>query len=261
MSFARTLVLLPALLAALPIPAPALAEPLEACFVTWPPYEQTIDGKPAGLTVDIMAEAARRAGYQIRFTERPWRRCLADVADGAADLFLDGSDHPEYLRGRNPTAAFVNAFFVRTDDPLRRYDGVAALEGRSIGLVRTYTYPAEIRDLPGLQRNLAPETDEQQATMLAAGRFDLLLGDLVNIRALAAADHLAIRSLSPAFSVTPLYPHFGQGAALPMHRIDEALGAMQADGTIDRIYRARIGTGLGDLLAGRLQPARSEMEP
>ena len=249
MPFARTLAL--ALLLAVLLPPHARAPVLEACFVAWPPSEETVDGKPAGLTVEIMTEAARRAGYRIQFTERPWQRCLADVAEGAADLFLDGSDYPDYLRGRNPTAAFVNAFFVRADDPLQRYDGLPALEGRSVGLVRTYKYPAEIRNHPGLLRNMAPETDEQQATMLAAGRFDLLLGDLVNIRALAAAGHLAIRALAPAFSVAPLYPHFGQGDALPMRRIDEAIGTMLTDGTIDRIYRAGIGIGLGDLLQGK----------
>jgi polar amino acid transport system substrate-binding protein len=255
MSLPRTLApllaLLPAILALGLIPGAAGAEPLRACFVAWPPYEEMIDGRPAGLTVEIMTEAARRAGYRIEFTERPWQRCLADVTEGTADLFLDGSDYPDYLKGRNPTAAFVNAFFVRGDDPLQHYDGLAALDGRSVGLVRTYKYPAEIRDRAGLHPNLAPETDAQQAAMLAAGRFDLLLGDLVNIRALAADAHLAIRSLAPAYSVTPLYPHFGQSDALPMRRIDAAVGALLADGTIDRIYRARIGTGLSDLLAGK----------
>jgi polar amino acid transport system substrate-binding protein len=246
MFFSRTLILLTLLL-----PGLARADALKACFVAWPPYEETVDSKPTGLTVEIMTEAARRAGYKIQFTERPWQRCLADVADGTADLFLDGSDYSDYLRGRNPTAAFVNAFFVRADDPLQHYDGLDALAGHSVGLVRTYKYPAEIRSHPGLQRNLAPETDQQQATMLAAGRFDLLLGDLVNIRALAAADHLAIRSLMPAFSVTPLYPHFGRSDALPMRRIDEAVGSMAVDGTIDRLYRARLGLGLSELLAGK----------
>ena len=246
MPILRTLVLLTLLL-----PGLARADALKACFVAWPPYEEMADGKPAGLTVEIVTEAARRAGYQIEFSERPWQRCLADVADGTADLFLDGSDYPDYLSGRNPTAAFVNAFFVRTDDPLQRYDGLDALAGRSVGLVRTYKYPAEIRNHPGLQRNLAPETDRQQATMLAAGRFDLLLGDLVNIRALAAADHLAIRSLAPPFSVKPLYPHFGRSDAVPMRRIDDAVGSMAADGTLDRIYQARLGIGLSALLAGQ----------
>jgi polar amino acid transport system substrate-binding protein len=246
MPMLRTLVLLTLLL-----PGLARAEALKACFVAWPPYEETVEGKPAGLTVEIVTEAARRAGYQIEFAERPWQRCLADVADGTADLFLDGSDYPDYLKGRNPTAAFVNAFFVRADDPLQRYDGLDALAGRSVGLVRTYKYPAEIQDHPGLQRNLAPETDRQQATMLAAGRFDLLLGDLVNIRALAAADHLAIRDLTPPFSVTPLYPHFGRSDAVPMRRIDAAVGSMAADGTLDRIYQARLGIGLSALLAGQ----------
>jgi polar amino acid transport system substrate-binding protein len=247
MIFPRTLALLAFLL-----PGLAWAEPLSACFVAWPPYEATVEGKPAGLSIEVMTEAARRAGYQIQFTERPWQRCLADVAEGGTDLFLDGSDYPAYLRGHNPTAAFVNAFFVRADDPLQRYDGLAALEGRSIGLVRTYKYPVEIRSRPGLQVNLAPETDAQQAAMLAAGRFDLLLGDLINIRALATEQHLAIRSLSPAYNATPLYPHFNQGEALPMHRIDEAIGSMLADGTIDRIYRNRIGIGFADLMAGKL---------
>ncbi|MDB5362829.1 MAG: hypothetical protein JWO51_4126 [Rhodospirillales bacterium] len=242
----RTLVL-----ATLLLPGLARAGALRACFVAWPPYEETVDGKAAGLSVEIMTEAARRAGYQIQFVERPWQRCLSDVTEGTADLFLDGSDYPDYLKGRNPTAAFVNAFFVRTDDPLQRYDGLDALTGHSVGLVRTYKYPAEIQNHPGLQRNLAPETDQQQAAMLAAGRFDLLLGDLVNIRALAAVDRLPIRNLAPPFSVTPLYPHFGQSDAVPMRRIDEAVGAMAADGAIDRIYRARLGTGLSELLAGK----------
>jgi polar amino acid transport system substrate-binding protein len=245
MLFVRTLMLLTLL------PGLARAEALKACFVAWPPYEETVAGKPAGLTVEIMIEAARRAGYQIQFAERPWQRCLADVADGTADLFLDGSDYPDYLKGRNPTAAFVNAFFVRADDPLQHYDGLDALAGHSVGLVRTYKYPTLILNHAGLQRNLAPETDQQQATMLAAGRFDLLLGDLVNIRALAAADHLAIRNLMPAYSVTPLYPHFGRNDTVPMRRIDEAVGAMADDGTIDRLYRARLGMGLNELLAGK----------
>ena len=44
------------------------------CFNNWPPYTQMVEGKPAGLSVEILREAAARGGVlNSVYRARPMR--------------------------------------------------------------------------------------------------------------------------------------------------------------------------------------------
>jgi polar amino acid transport system substrate-binding protein len=53
------------------------------------------DGKPAGLLVDVVTEAFRRAGYPIKIKLMPWARCLAEAREGTVDGVFSSFKLPE----------------------------------------------------------------------------------------------------------------------------------------------------------------------
>ncbi|WP_321403828.1 transporter substrate-binding domain-containing protein [Maridesulfovibrio sp.] len=72
-------------------------------FVTLdtPPQTFLQDGKPKGFLVEIVAEAAKRAGYEPDIRIVPWKRAMAMVKKGTADAIFNAGYNEErnkYLR-------------------------------------------------------------------------------------------------------------------------------------------------------------------
>lgn len=84
--------LLPALLLGLGLSAGAWGQgvqpPLQVCIADEevPPY--TSMHQPEALGQTALREAAGRQGWQVQFSIRPWRRCLADTASGHFQAIL-----------------------------------------------------------------------------------------------------------------------------------------------------------------------------
>ena len=68
------------------------------CFNDWPPYSQMVDGKPSGISVEILREAATRSGLRPPFVALPWNRCLQNVRGGMIDAVIDAGPREEFLQ-------------------------------------------------------------------------------------------------------------------------------------------------------------------
>ncbi len=242
-----------ALIVALSLAGPAMAEPVRFCFARYPPFTDVgADEQPAGLSIDALRDAARRVGDDPRFEPLPWARCLELVRTGLLDAAVDSAaDRAGYAIGRHPTTLTTLAFFVSTASPLHRFQGLPSLDGLRVGLARDYAYTPEITRYDGFVADRSAGDDLGLARLLAGGRVDAVLSDLALMSDLARSHGFAFRALEPVYSVTPLYPAFSLTRRAMAAHFDSAIAAMLQDGTLDRLYRAAIGVSFGDLL-GRM---------
>lgn len=227
----------------------AAADPVRFCAADWRPYSYPDGdgGRAAGVSVDILTEAARRAGTLASVEILPWSRCVQSVIAGKRDAAVDAGPRDGYIQTRAAHTLFQNVFFVRADSPLRDYVALDQFRGRTVGLVRGYSYPG-LPDLRGIATVVEAPSDELMAEMLAAGRIDVAVGDPVTFQPLAVrAGKTAVRALAPAHNTDRLRPAFHPSLHALADRFDAAIAAMLADGTVDRIYTLHLGLSFSDL--------------
>lgn len=218
------------------------------CFNEWPPYAQMVDGKPGGISVEILREAAVRAGLRPAFVELPWNRCLQNVRDGLTDAVIDAATREEFLQGPSSFSVYTNTFWVRADDPVQVFD-VTALRDHRIGLVDGYIYPEDLSAMlrpPAYQVEFSVD-DSVNVRKLAFRRVDAIIGDYIATTLLARENGYSLRALQPPHSFDRLYPSFNKDRAGLQERIDAALAAMLEEGFVDRLYRSRFNISLYEL--------------
>lgn len=133
-----------------------------------------------GMDIDLAREAlALGGGYRLRVEHVPWRRVLALLKAGQADLSTGVHDTPE----RREYLAFSQRYgeSVRYGFYTRRDSGVlvrrlADLQGRRLGLMAGAVFP------DALQAAMTGPADRavdlhSQLRMLAAGRVEVVVGN------------------------------------------------------------------------------------
>lgn len=129
----------------------ALAFPIRALLAQWRlprgPYRigwevdppEQVQGKgaePTGLAIDLVRDAARRRGIQLRWVHRD-EGSEAALRSGAVDLWPLITVTPERLRVFHISAPYVDAltsFMVRRDGPFQQLED---LSGQTVGYVST----------------------------------------------------------------------------------------------------------------------------
>ena len=234
--------------------AKAASETVSFCFNDWPPYSVMKDGNAEGISVDILREAADRAGLAATFYELPWKRCLQMVKSGQVDAVMDAAHRDEYVQGDASSTVYTNTFWVRTDDPLEAFD-TADLPGRSVGLVDGYQYGKELDEILA-QPEIVKEYSKDDSTnirKLSFKRVDIIIGDFASTQYFAAENGLSLRALLPSYSFDHLYPSFNKDKAAIQSRVNEALKSMIADGAVDNIYMKTLGVSFSDVVRPHTQ--------
>lgn len=57
----------------------------------WFPYAFEKNGKATGIHIDIVKEAIKKAGFDVKFVTAPWKRCLLNVKNGKSDAVIGAS--------------------------------------------------------------------------------------------------------------------------------------------------------------------------
>lgn len=112
----------------------------------WYPYAAVRYGKAEGMAVEIVQEAYRAVGVNVRFEGMPYARCmrLAEVGRtaGCFNSLKDATTEPLFLFGRQPlfTATIgIYAYGKKTPEV-----AVRSLAGKRVGLTNGYTYGSEV---------------------------------------------------------------------------------------------------------------------
>lgn len=234
-----------------PLSAAASEPTAEArfCFNDWPPYTSADEQGPMGISVDVLTEAAARAGYVPVFTELPWNRCLELVRDGTMDAVIDAAHRPQYLQGPASFSVYSNTIWVAENSTLTVPD-LAAFGGTRFGFVAGYEYPATMLDaFVEYEIDIAYSVDDAaNVRQLAYGRVDAIVGDFVGTLLYADENDLAIRPLFPSHSVDRLYPSFNTDLPEMQRAFDAVIQQMLDDGTIDTIYQQHIGVSFSEVV-------------
>jgi polar amino acid transport system substrate-binding protein len=232
------------------------------CFNDWPPYAASVGGEATGLSIDILREAARRAGLTPRFVALPWNRCLRQVENGAIDAAVDAAERPQFIHGEVSFSVYTNTFWVRDDDPARTFEQAARRGGR-LGIVAGYAYDDALRELFRSSGIVVDRSVDDAAGIrrLAFGRSDIMVADFVSTLVFAQRHNLAIRPLYPAHSLDRLYPSFNRDRRALMAHVDRALRQLCDEGWIQDQYLEGVGYGL-ETIAGTTDclPARVASE-
>lgn len=234
--------LLTALLMLLPIAA--AAERLTAGGDhDFPPYEfLDIDGRPAGLNVDLIRAVGEVSGFDVDFRLAPWAEGRAAISAGQIDIL------PMYVADfrdaeidyATPHVIIYHEIFIRQNqDPIGSIDDLA---GRQVIVQRHAWVQEQLQDL-GLEAELVEVESERDALrLLAEGRHDAALVSEIVGRRILAEERLENVTTSGA----PLFPvgyalAVTQGNIELLERIESGLAQLKSSGRFNTIYERWLG--------------------
>ncbi|WP_261842560.1 substrate-binding periplasmic protein [Aliamphritea ceti] len=230
----------------------SLADELKACFAEWSPYSYTVEGEPTGISVDIIKAAANRAGFKVLFDSLPWQRCLIMVQAGEYHFTMDTPERPELVHGKYPNAVHFRALWQRSNSDYGEYKSLNKLLDKRLALIKGFQYSKQILSAE-FQVIEWVQSEAIAGRMIAGKRLDLVFADLLVMQKLIQDLQLPLKPMLPVYDTEALYPSFNPKYQMQMERLDEALEAMYADGSLDEIYRLHTGVSLSELTVTGLQ--------
>lgn len=135
-----------------------------------------------GYSWDIVRESFHAQGYTIELVITHWARAMASVREGNIDLLYPTGLNTERLAYFSYSESPVNdaAFLVYVNqDADIEWQGLASLEGKTIGLVRGYNFGDEWSEQEAISK-YPLNSIEQGFRMLQRGRLDGFAGYEMN---------------------------------------------------------------------------------
>ncbi len=214
----------------------------------WPPYRMDDPASPSGfrgIDIDLCLALEKRLGIRIDIQRVPWARALDMMKSGQADIITGiarTSEREAFLHYLPTSYSVVRPMFLAPKGQgslVRSYDD---LYGKSIGQSTHSAYfPRFNTDNALNKQSLSTETQILQ--MLALKRIDLAIGTDPNlswdIARLGLRDSVEPTAWQPE-ERTELFLAISRKspAAALLERMDAALRAMIADGSIAAIQAA-----------------------
>ncbi len=149
-----------------------------------PPFSEVVvppgsdAGSFQGYSWDIVRESFHAQGYTIELVITHWARAMASFREGNVDLLYPTGMNTERLAVFSYSEAPVNdaAFLVYVNqDTEIEWEGLASLEGKTIGMVRGYNFGDEWGEQEGISK-YPLNSIEQGFRMLQRGRLDGFAG-------------------------------------------------------------------------------------
>lgn len=209
----------------------------------WYPYAAEVNGRPEGISVDLVRAAYAAVGVDVGFRIMTYVRCMELVdQDEVIGCFNTPGDKdirerqllPEEPLDRNPAWIYTRA----TNDT--RVTSLSDLKGEPIGIVNGYRYAEEFMSEPGLIREAAG-SDLQNLKKLVAGRLqyvvlyervaDWLMGRYGEELGLELRPVLKVGELALYVSFSKHHP----AAPQALNKLDEGLRAIKQSGEYQEI--------------------------
>ena len=221
----------------------------------YPPYVMP-EGHPAGPGIDmeIALRALERLGVKATVRLAPFKRVLAMLEQGQADMTTTLSYRPErdaYLLWSEPYRTDTTYVFFTVKGSPFDPAGLEDLRGRTVGMVRGFAYPQAFAEDPDIARVEAPHM-ESLVGMLLAGRFDaIIVNSMAGRYELKATGRMDEVRQAPFELRTPDDRGTVMGFSRVrrhedlLNRFNAEIRRMVADGTVDEIadrYLKRLST-------------------
>ena len=162
------------------------AEPLRVVGDEWPPYvDESLPG--AGLSVEIVTEVLKQAGYETRFSLEDLSRAIAGARIGVYDVVSNIWYSEEATADLDFTDAYLfnEMSFIKRKADVIEFAFLSDLRGLVIGVVKDYPYPREFVMARDIVKIPVP-TMLPALNALVAGQLNLVLGDKRDIDFLLA---------------------------------------------------------------------------
>ncbi len=149
------------------------AKTVKLIYVSFPPYEENINGKPAGILIQIVEQIFKKADIPFDLTFLPFKRGYEMVKEGQYDGIFNFYKIDERLPYFDFSAPIIKnplVFFVHKDSDMV-YESLHDLNQKKIGVMLGYTYGKEFDDARNFTKDTAGE-HEYHFRKLILGRLD-----------------------------------------------------------------------------------------
>ncbi|MBU3917494.1 transporter substrate-binding domain-containing protein, partial [bacterium] len=111
----------------------------------WCPYNCEVDSSMPGYTIEIASAIFEKNGHHLKYIILPWARALASSRNGKYTGVVGAykEDAPDFIFPEESFGFSKNSFFVKKGSTWR-YKGIKSLDEISIGIIRDYSYGAEL---------------------------------------------------------------------------------------------------------------------
>ena len=230
------------------LPLQAAAKDLAICAKAKGHPKHYLDeaGQPKGYAVDIAAEAVRRAGYDPKVYNVPWKRAQRMALDGKCVITAFSVTEPRKKHYLFSDAMFIDPVLLWQSVHRRfRFQRFEDLVGMHIGIPAASHYSGDFeRVRPKIK--LYEDMDKQASLkMLIKGRLDgaIFPGGAATVKYLANQQGLDISKVTASEKPISEDPnHIGVPKSLAgfspetvLDQLNDSLAGMKADGTIEAL--------------------------
>ncbi len=219
------------------------AEKLVFVTTEFPPSVIVTNNEVSGTDVDIVRAICAQLGIEPEIKVVPWARALYLVKEADADVIFSPKKTPERSEFLYFTTEPINterSIMIVRKNQVFDIRSLADLHGKSIGMVRGFSYGADFDTAQDLKK-IECTDDTQLLELFDKGRFDAVIINEKKFntisQTLALADHFETRYVVSeefsyiGFSKTSL----GQQGEALAKKFSRMLRQLKEDGTLDAI--------------------------
>jgi polar amino acid transport system substrate-binding protein len=125
--------------------ANSIDQKLVFCSDPWPPYAGYAGDEQEGYIVDLLREIFQSEGYQIRYINAPWSRCIQETRNGVY-TGLAGADVDEvtdFVFPKNTIGITQPTFFTLKTNGWT-FSQIDSLQKIKLGAIQDYTYSKNV---------------------------------------------------------------------------------------------------------------------
>ncbi len=141
----RKLLFFAVYLLCLVVPGVVAADTITLVADEWCPYNCTPGSERPGFMIEIAESAFGKHGDTVEYKVMPWSRALEETRSGKYTGIVGAyrNDAPDFLFPDAEVLTAANYFYIKADDTWR-YTSFASLDDVSLGVIRDYSYGAEL---------------------------------------------------------------------------------------------------------------------
>ena len=199
------------------------------------------NGSVEGFDIELMNEIAKKQGFTVSYTLKPYALMFEEIAKGNADIAVSGiyitDERLKRFDFSEPYMETGTAAISKQDAPVKQFtDLLGKKVSVKAGTVAEKSCHAQLGDKSQIQ---ASPTHFLALKDVALAKTDAMVGDEATLR-FFAAQHKDQNLVVTTVANTPR-EHYaflvGKGNNKLQTLLNEGLKAVKADGTYDRLYK------------------------
>lgn len=212
----------------------------------FPPFSYLEEGEYKGIDVDILKEASKRLGVEIKIQFYPWARAMAKVKKGEANAIFGvyrNSDREQYFYYADEPLSYETAVLVVPESSTRKANMLEDIEGWRVAQLRDTSYSDQFDAYMQIER-VWVHANKQSLELLNRKRVDAaIFNELVfNYRKAVLDEMLDFKKLDLTVSKEPQHVVFSKAMG-PSHKLlaekySVAIKQLRKEGVINKIVRS-----------------------